>query len=106
MNILIYNQTKSCLLTFNKTILDNTIDDVRLRLEVIHTKKNELQTVLSTLESIQDEEYLSRDADGKSIKLTRKKIDQGTGLDITNSRRNVIFDISIPKAESKLTEKI
>ena len=93
-------------MTFDKKILDDAINDIRLRIVEINTKKNELQSILSAMESIQDEEYLSRNENGQSIKLTRKKIDQGTGLNITNVRRDEIFDVCIPKAQSKLIEQI
>ena len=92
-------------MSFDKTILDDTINQMNQRLRVINTKKNELQELLLALESIQDEEYLG-DVNGVTTRLTRTKKDQGTGSDFTNSRLDEIYDSCIPKAQVKLAETI
>jgi len=92
-------------LAFDKVTLDTTIDDINLRLGVINAAKSELQLLLFALESIQDETYIDRTGGAATTKKRRKK-DQGTGADVTNARRDTVYDVTIPKVQLKLAQTI
>lgn len=93
-------------MAFNETTLNDTIIQLHDRITKINTERNNIQSLLDSLESIQDETVIGRDETGKSTSTKRKKIDMGTGVQFTTIRRNDIYNACIPKANTKLQEKI
>jgi len=93
-------------LEFDKKVLDDTVDKILTRIRKLNTTANELKLIYESLTSIQEESYPEVDEDGKPIMKTRKKKDMGTGIDMSDTRRDVIFDSNIPKANTIINKKI
>ena len=95
------------ILPFDKDILDTTIDDVKTRLVEINLKRRELELILTSMISIQDEVFFTTDPDtGAPKKETRVKKDPDTREDFTTARRNTIYDMNVPLAQTKISETI
>jgi len=93
-------------LEFDKKVLDNTVDKISARIRTLNTATNELKLIRESLISIQDEVYPEVDKEGTPMMETRKKKDKGTGLDMTDIRRDEIFNSNIPKVNAIINKKV
>ncbi len=93
-------------MVYDKDILDTTVEDMRARLLVVDTKRAELFQLLNSMESIHDETFFTTDPDGAPVRQTRIKKDPDTRADFTQTRKDTVFDMNVPLAQTRMSETI
>jgi len=87
---------------FDETITQNKIQELIVKQTEIQNTRIELHETINALQSLLDTpEELA--GGSKGIPKMKKPKDQGTGADITDSRRDEVFEACILKADQLLS---
>lgn len=86
---------------YDEAILDDTIGNLQAKYEELQLTFRDIKQVMTRLTSIQDVEKIEI-IKNKRVSKFITPIDDGTGAEITGSRRDEIFDAFIPKARALL----
>ena len=87
---------------YDEAELDATILDLQNRIQVINTERAELNEFLESLQTIEDEDFIDESGDTQQ----RKKEDQGTRKQLTDTRRDDIYDDVVPVSKLRMAQRV